>query len=106
MTHDARHPRNTLHLLCVLIWSYATGAFAGDVLVTNGVAYLTSNDGTVAALRTTNGALLWHYTIPGQVFNTPLVDGDTVYIGAANGIIYALQATTGVLRWSYHIKVS
>src|SRR6266571_1403691 len=84
-----------------LLWSYPTEASANNFLVTSGVAYLTSTDGTVAALRTTNGALLWHYTIPGQVFNTPLVDGDTVYIGAANGIVYALQATTGVLRWSY-----
>src|SRR6266700_2346105 len=89
-----------------LLWSYPTEASADNFLVTSGVAYLTSTDGTVAALRTTNGALLWHYTIPGQVFNTPLVDGDTVYIGAANGIVYALQATTGVLRWSYHTKVS
>ena len=89
-----------------LLWSYPTEASADNFLVTSGVAYLTSTDGTVAALRTTNGALLWHYTIPGQVFNTPLVDGDTVYIGAATGIVYALKANTGVLRWSYLTKVS
>jgi outer membrane protein assembly factor BamB len=89
-----------------LLWRYTTGDPAVNVLVINGVAYLTSTGGTVDALRTTNGALLWHYTIPGQVFNTPLVDGDTVYIGAANGVVYALQANTGVLRWYYLTKIS
>lgn len=88
------------------LWRYSTGDSAVNVRVTNGVAYLTATGGTVDALRAANGVLLWHYTIAGQVFNTPLVGGDTVYIGAATGIVYALRANTGVLRWSYLTKVS
>ncbi len=94
-----------------LLWSYPTGAFASDVLVTNGVAYLTSNDGTVDALRASDGSLLWRYTTAGPVDSPPLVVDGIVYVkanierdlGYLTGYVDALRASDGARLWRYTI---
>ncbi len=93
-----------------LLWSYPTGAFA-NVLVTNGVAYLTSNDGTVAALRASDGGLLWRYTTTWPVDSPPEVVDGIVYVNAnvdrslgyLTGYVDALRASDGALLWRYTI---
>jgi outer membrane protein assembly factor BamB len=85
-----------------LLWSYPTGDLAGNVLVTNGVAYLTSTDGTVDALRTEDGSLLWHYPTGDPAVNILVING-VAYLTATGGIVDALRATNGALLWHYAI---
>ena len=85
-----------------LLWSYPTGDLAGNILVTNGVAYLTSTDGTVDALRTRDGSLLWHYPTGDPAVNVLVING-VAYLTTTGGIVDALRATNGALLWHYTI---
>lgn len=38
---------------------------------------------------------------PNQVFNPPVVKGDTVFFGAPDGNLYALDLETGYMRWVF-----
>jgi outer membrane protein assembly factor BamB len=85
-----------------LLWSYPTGDFADNVLVTNGVAYLTEADGTVDALRAGDGGFLWRYSTGDSAVNV-LVTNGVAYLTATDGTVDALRAANGVLLWHYTI---
>jgi outer membrane protein assembly factor BamB len=88
-----------------------------NITIAGGVAYLsTSNTYTntsnnaVYALRTSDGALLWHQKIEGSADEAPLVANGVVYVSfnvtplaGNNGpdYTYALRASDGSLLWRY-----
>jgi len=83
-----------------------------NVTVAGGVAYLSttlasdpsSQKNAVYALRTSNGALLWHQKIEGSADQAPLVANGVVYVTSYVGqsgpdYVYALRASDGSLLW-------
>src|SRR5215211_7077046 len=44
-------------------------------------------------------ALAWRYEIEGQIFNAPVLAGNTLLIVTNAGYLYALDKVTGELRW-------
>src|SRR5215469_8868706 len=76
------------------------------ITVAGGVAYAGA-DGTVYALSTDNGTLLWHSRIDGAVGDQPVVTGGVVYVTASNDVtatLYALRASDGTVLWRYTNK--
>jgi len=63
---------------------------------------LDAKDGTVYALRPSDGSILWQHRIDqgGQKFaHEPTIDHGVVYLTSLNGSIYALRASDGSLLW-------
>lgn len=88
--------------------SYSISAEGGQVLdqtfsepaVSNGIVYLVTDSGTVRALDSTNGGMVWEHQILPGVSHPPVLDGDTIYLaGLFEGPLYALGARTGELLW-------
>jgi len=88
--------------------SYSNSAEGGKVYdqtfsepaVSNGIVYLVTDSGTVRALDSSNGRMLWEYPILPGVSHSPVLDGDAIYLaGLFEGPLYALDARTGELLW-------
>jgi hypothetical protein len=70
--------------------------------VANGVVYVGSLQGNVAALNATTGAVLWSSAdTNGPVQSSPAVADGMVYVGGNDGEVYALSAATGAQKWAY-----
>ncbi len=77
-----------------------------SMTITDGVAYLGTDDNVVYALRISNGTLLWRHKIEGSVDVQPLVANGVVYVTSfvgqnGPGYAYALRASDGSLLWRY-----
>jgi outer membrane protein assembly factor BamB len=95
------------------IWNTTIGAllstsythFAESTPAVHGnVLYAASPDGTIYALDTGNGTILWYksvYTLSGSnlLRSSPAYADNTLYIGTPEGKIVALNATTGTVVW-------
>lgn len=55
--------------------------------------------GRIAALRASDGAMLWSRDLASRSESSPLVDGDRLYFGAENGTVYSIRASDGAVRW-------
>jgi len=81
--------------------------FSTNITVVNGVAYASSGNGAIYALRPSNGSVLWRQPINASANGAPLVDNGIVYIIAEStdvgpGSIYALRASDGAQLWRYN----
>lgn len=69
--------------------------------ITQGLVYLVTWSGKVAAFDMHSGALRWQYQMAGASQASPALDqrADVLYTGDYNGDLYALAAATGQPRW-------
>ncbi|MET7461813.1 PQQ-binding-like beta-propeller repeat protein [Nonomuraea sp. NPDC005501] len=87
-------------------WSFPTdAAVRTEPVVTGGVVYATSGDGTVSALDAATGAVRWRYRTGGPVEDGHVVAHGTVYAASRTGRLVALDTGTGRPRWSRRITV-
>jgi outer membrane protein assembly factor BamB len=102
---------------CIGVGQVASG-WAG-VTVHDGIIYVASKDGGVAAVNSSNRDELWFYEMvtasggglgcgptstPMAIYGTPIVDGDLVYFGTYSGEVYALSTADGEDVWVYPPK--
>ena len=72
-----------------------------NITAQSGIAYITSSDGTLRALRMSNGSLLWQRYL-GDI--TPLFVQNTIYIydySNQKSTVQALRASDGTVRWTF-----
>lgn len=77
-----------------------------NVIMQDDIAYITSSDDTLRALRLKNGSLLWKRK---SVNITPLIINNTLYTGYSdqnNNIIQALRMSDGAIVWAYKASSS
>ncbi|MEV4110148.1 PQQ-binding-like beta-propeller repeat protein [Nonomuraea sp. NPDC049695] len=87
-------------------WSFPTdAAVRTEPVVTGGVVYATSGDGTVSALDAATGAVRWRYRTGGPVEDDHVVAHGTVYAAGSTGRLVALDTGTGRPRWRHKITV-
>ncbi|MGW2156777.1 outer membrane protein assembly factor BamB family protein [Nonomuraea sp. NPDC001699] len=85
-------------------WSFPTdAAIRTEPVVTGGVVYASSADGTVSALDAATGAVRWRRQTGGPVGEDHVVAHGTVYAASRTGRLVALDAATGRPRWSRRI---
>jgi outer membrane protein assembly factor BamB len=67
-------------------------------------AFVACDDGTLRAIDTDAGQLLWKVEC-GSEFDAPpgTIDG-VVYAGTLAGELFAVEATTGTVRWRLHLS--
>ncbi|NUW42788.1 outer membrane protein assembly factor BamB family protein [Nonomuraea rhodomycinica] len=88
-------------------WSFPTdAAVRTEPVVTGGVVYATSGDGTVSALDAATGAVRWRHRTGGSVEDGHVVAHGAVYAAGSVGGLVALDAGTGRPRWSRKLIVS
>lgn len=72
-----------------------------NVMVQDGIAYITSSDGTLRALRVQNGSLLWKHN---SISIAPIFINNTIYIEYSNQknvIVQALRVKEGTVLWTF-----
>lgn len=83
-----------------LAWSYCTGVpVFSSPAVSEGIVFIASTNGVVAALDARNGRQLWQFRAGGAIYSSPAVQDGIVSFGALDGFVYAVDATSGRLRW-------
>ena len=66
-----------------------------------GSAFDGNTIGTVTALSTIDGTVVWSFSTGAEVASSPAVVGNVVYVGSEDNNVYALKARTGAKLWSY-----
>lgn len=70
-------------------------------IIAQGLIFMPSNDGSLYALSTANGAVVWSYASQGPLVNSAGYENGRVFFGSTDGYIYALNAANGSLVWRY-----
>jgi outer membrane protein assembly factor BamB len=69
----------------------------GQLVTAGGLVYVSSQQGSLAAVTLATGQILWSRDIAS--FTGPLVVGDTLYLTDNRGNLWALQRLTGATLW-------
>jgi hypothetical protein len=88
-------------------WSVSTGgAILAAPLIEAGVAYIGSASGTMYAIRTTDGAVLWQRAIGVPILGSAALssDGSRIFFVAENVVAYALARDTGAVLWQTQLQ--
>ena len=72
------------------------------IVAANGIAYVGSDNGTLYALKSGNGAVLWHYNA-GSSVEVATVGSGVVYAYAGSSL-YSLNANSGTLLWQHQMN--
>jgi outer membrane protein assembly factor BamB len=78
-----------------------------NLSVVNGIAYISTPDGTLSARQANDGTFLWQ-TKTAIPLSPPIVADNTIYItseNSQNGHIDAFRANDGNLQWSYQTQL-
>jgi len=77
-----------------------------DMSVVNNVAFITTSDNAIEALRLSNGSLLWQFQPDEQPLQSPIIANGIAYFMTINenlnvpeGSVYALRTMDGRLLW-------
>jgi outer membrane protein assembly factor BamB len=83
------------------VWEQQLGAKPrSGVVFGGGAAYVTLDDGRVAALSLQTGEVLWETRLPGRL-SEPGWAVDRVLVGSDDNFFYALDAEDGELAWKW-----
>jgi len=81
------------------LWERSLGAAARAApVVHDGTVYAAAKDGRLVALSAADGSPRWEQRVEGDVYTTPVVDGDRV-VALAGGALAAVDAASGESRW-------
>ena len=73
-------------------------------VVSDGVAYIGNNRGTVSALSMRDGSVLWRHDVPGgKMASSPAVVGADLVTHGMDGVVRVLDRRTGRVRFAYHV---
>lgn len=75
-------------------------------VVSDGLVYFGTDDGSLFSLDVVNGMVVWRYKIPfgskgKYILSTPAVYRDRIFFGAYDGNFYALDKKTGQKKWVF-----
>lgn len=83
-------------------WRFATsGPISSSAVISNGIIFFGSEDGSLYALDERTGKLQWVFETSAPVRSTPAISAGRVYFGSDDGSIYAVSASTGKQTWRF-----
>ena len=86
----------------VLKWKFKSGGkIFSSPAISEGVAYIGSEDHNLYAINIKTGKQLWKFTTGGAVHSSPAVYNNKVCFGSFDGNYYMLDSKTGGLAWKY-----
>jgi outer membrane protein assembly factor BamB len=85
-----------------LDWQFKTGEFLkSSVVVSNGLAFVGADTGTIFAISVEDGKEEWKYKTNLGIDAPPLVHNEIVFVGSTDGFLYAFRANDGKNLWKY-----
>jgi outer membrane protein assembly factor BamB len=86
-----------------VLWTYEAGeSIESSAAIINGVVYVGSQSGELAALNLSNGSVRWKYKATGPIGeSSPCVAGGAVFIGDLNGTLHAVNVRDGKAIWTF-----
>jgi outer membrane protein assembly factor BamB len=99
------HPAISVRPPFRVVWSRGLGTLVEfPAVVSDGVAYIGNNLGTVRAISMTDGRVVWRRAIRGgRMAASPAVVGDDLVVHGMDGYVRVLDRQNGRVRWSYRI---
>ena len=89
------------------VWQYPAGSpIAGAPAVVGRRAYVTAEDGSVAALDLDTGAVIWKYESGLFATVTPAVSDGLVFVVFRPGVVTALDVADGSVVWSRRLATA
>ena len=89
------------------VWQYPAGSpIAGAPAVVGRRAYVTAEDGSVAALDLDTGAVIWKYESGLFATVTPAVSDGLVFVVFRPGVVTALDTADGSVVWSRRLETA
>jgi outer membrane protein assembly factor BamB len=83
-------------------WKFKTnGKIFSSPAVSDGTAYIGSEDHNLYAVDLKTGKQLWKFTTGGAVHSSPAVHSGLVCFGSFDGYYYAVNAKTGKITWRF-----
>ena len=88
-----------------VVWSRGIGSLIEfPAVVSEGVAYIANQKGTVYAISMRFGKTIWRFHTPrGKMAASPAIVGDELVVHGMEGNVWVLDRTSGRLRWRYHV---
>jgi outer membrane protein assembly factor BamB len=88
-----------------VVWSRGLGALVEfPAVVSDGIAYVGNNQGTVFAIRMRNGRVAWRHAVRGgKMASSPAVVGDDLVVHGMDGVVRMLDRQTGRLRFAVRV---
>jgi outer membrane protein assembly factor BamB len=88
-----------------VVWSRGLGSLVEfPAVVSDGIAYIGNNHGTVYALSMRNGRVLWRHVVPGgKMASSPAVARDELVVHGMDGVVRTLDRRTGRLRFAVNV---
>lgn len=96
---DADVPRVLPHP-SVFDWDWQAPA----PLVSDGVVYVGSGEGSMHAVDAASGERKWRFATNGKLRNSAAVDGDRIVFGSADHFVYSLDRERGSERWRFDTR--
>lgn len=90
-SHLPEHP--------VVRWSTRISSSPGEPLLADGMIYVGDVQGTLYAIKLTDGSIHWQFAGPAQIFAAPAKRGGTIYFTSRNGLT-ALSQDDGKVLWN------
>ncbi len=82
------------------LWRFKTGGpVLSSPVVSGGLVYIGSRDGSLYAIDGARGTQQWRLQTGDRIEGTPAVSGNLVYVGSHDGIVYAVDAAEGSIAW-------
>jgi outer membrane protein assembly factor BamB len=84
-----------------VIWKKQLGAVGSAPLISAGMLYVGTSDGTLIALDMQTGIEKWRYAGRGVIAQTPTATGDLIVFANEADQVVALDSATGRFKWQY-----
>ena len=85
-----------------LAWTADLGSpIVGGPVVADGMVIAGTEGGTLEALSTEQGGVVWKQTGLGPLIGQPLISGDNLFIGSGDGRLYAFVLASGTRIWDW-----
>jgi len=88
-----------------IAWQYPlpVGVLPTAPITAGGLVFHSGSDGTVRALKATDGTLQWELYTDGPIIFPPAVADGRLLVGSGDGWIYAVDGETGQQLWRFRV---
>lgn len=87
-------------------WFRGESARISGITAAGSLLFIGSENGTITALNSDDGEVVWEQKVPGEVLAAPAVGEGRVISHLGSGYIVSLSARTGELQWTHEEEVS
>ena len=106
-TEERVYPKVAPDPVLTLRWSAAISPDMqiSSPIVSGGLVYVVSGQGSCSAIEAENGSVLWQYSFKSSSFSTPTVHMGRLYLAGGDGYVHVLNAASGEFLFQIFTRV-